>query len=199
MIGRKLNSLHGFTIGFAALLLVSGCGYNDLQRLDEEVKGAWAEVQNQYQRRADLIPNLVATVKGAATFEQETLQKVVEARSAATSIKLDANALSDPAMFKKFEDAQRNLSGALSRLLVVVEKYPDLKANQNFRDLQAQLEGTENRITVARGRYSKAIVEFNTKVRSFPTNLTAQYLLGMKVRENFSADEAAQKPPQVKF
>jgi len=199
MIGRKLNSLHGFTIGFAALLLVSGCGYNDLQRLDEEVKGAWAEVQNQYQRRADLIPNLVATVKGAATFEQETLQKVVEARSAATSVKLDANALSDPAMFKKFEDAQRNLSGALSRLLVVVEKYPDLKANQNFRDLQAQLEGTENRITVARGRYSKAIVEFNTKVRSFPTNLTAQYLLGMKVRENFSADEAAQKPPQVKF
>ena len=199
MIGRKLNSLHGFTIGFAALLLVSGCGYNDLQRLDEEVKGAWAEVQNQYQRRADLIPNLVATVKGAATFEQETLQKVVEARSAATSIKLDANALSDPAMFKKFEDAQRNLSGALSRLLVVVEKYPDLKANQNFRDLQAQLEGTENRITVARGRYSKAIVEFNTKVRSFPTNLTAQYLLGMKVRENFSADPAAEKPPQVKF
>jgi len=199
MIGRKLNSLHGFTIGFAALLLVSGCGYNDLQRLDEEVKGAWAEVQNQYQRRADLIPNLVATVKGAATFEQETLQKVVEARSAATSVKLDANALSDPAMFKKFEDAQRNLSGALSRLLVVVEKYPDLKANQNFRDLQAQLEGTENRIAVARGRYSKAIVEFNTKVRSFPTNLTAQYLLGMKVRENFSADEAAQKPPQVKF
>jgi LemA protein len=199
MIGRKLSSLYGFTIGFAALLLVSGCGYNDLQRLDEEVKGAWAEVQNQYQRRADLIPNLVATVKGAATFEQETLQKVVEARSAATSVKLDANALSDPAMFKKFEDAQRNLSGALSRLLVVVEKYPDLKANQNFRDLQAQLEGTENRITVARGRYSKAIVEFNTKVRSFPTNLTAQYLLGMKVRENFSADEAAQKPPQVKF
>jgi len=199
MIGRKLNSFHGFTIGFAALLLVSGCGYNDLQGLDEEVKGAWAEVQNQYQRRADLIPNLVATVKGAANFEQETLQKVIEARSAATSIKLDANALSDPAMFKKFEDAQRNLSGALSRLLVVVEKYPDLKANQNFRDLQAQLEGTENRITVARGRYSKAIVEFNTKVRSFPTNLTAQYLLGIKVRENFSADEAAQKPPQVKF
>ena len=199
MIGRRLHSFHGFTIGFAALLVVSGCGYNDLQGLDEEVKGAWAEVQNQYQRRADLIPNLVATVKGAATFEQETLQKVVEARSAATSIKLDANALSDPAMFKKFEDAQRNLSGALSRLLVVVEKYPDLKANQNFRDLQAQLEGTENRITVARGRYSKAIVEFNTKVRSFPTNLTAQYLLGMKVRENFSADEAAQKPPQVKF
>ena len=199
MIGRKLTSLHAFTIGFAALLLVSGCGYNDLQGLDEEVKGAWAEVQNQYQRRADLIPNLVATVKGAANFEQETLQKVIEARSAATSIKLDAQSLSDPAMFKKFEDAQRNLSGALSRLLVVVEKYPDLKANQNFRDLQAQLEGTENRVTVARGRYSKSVVEFNKKVRFFPTNLTAQYLLGMKVRENFSADPGAEKPPQVKF
>ena len=156
-------------------------------------------MQNQYQRRADLIPNLVATVQGAAKFEQETLQKVIEARSAATSIKLDANALSDPAMFKKFEEAQRNLSSSLSRLLVVAEQYPDLKANQNFRDLQAQLEGTENRVTVARGRYSKAVVEYNKKVRFFPTNLTAQYLLGMKVRENFSADPAAEKPPQVKF
>ena len=186
-------------LSLIALLALSGCGYNDLQGLDEEVKGAWAEVQNQYQRRADLVPNLVATVQGAAKFEQETLQKVIEARSAATSIKLDANALSDPAMFKKFEEAQRNLSSSLSRLLVVAEQYPDLKANQNFRDLQAQLEGTENRVAVARGRYSKSVVEFNTKVRSFPTNLTAQYLLGMKVRENFSADEAAQKPPQVKF
>jgi LemA protein len=187
-----------FTV-LAVVFTVSGCGYNDLQGLDEEVKGAWAEVQNQYQRRADLIPNLVATVKGAANFEQETLQKVIEARSAATSIKLDAQSLSDPAMFKKFEDAQRNLTGALSRLLVVAEQYPDLKANQNFRDLQAQLEGTENRVAVARGRYSKAVVEFNKKVRFFPTNLTAKYLLGMQVRENFSADEAAQKPPQVKF
>ena len=196
---HTIRSLQYFSIGLAALLTTTGCGYNDLQGLDEEVKGAWAEVQNQYQRRADLIPNLVATVKGAANFEQETLQKVIDARSAATSIKLDAQALSDPAMFKKFEDAQRNLSGALSRLLVVVEKYPDLKANQNFRDLQAQLEGTENRVTVARGRYSKSVVEFNKKVRFFPTNLTAQYLLGMKVRENFSADPAAEKPPQVKF
>jgi LemA protein len=186
-------------ISLPGLLFLAGCGYNDLQGLDEEVKGAWAEVQNQYQRRADLVPNLVATVKGAANFEQETLQKVIEARSAATSVKLDAQSLSDPAMFKKFEDAQRNLSGALSRLLVVVEKYPDLKANQNFRDLQAQLEGTENRVAVARGRYSKSVVEFNKKVRFFPTNLTAQYLLSMKVRENFSADEASQKPPQVKF
>ena len=186
-------------LSLIALLALSGCGYNDLQGLDEEVKGAWAEVQNQYQRRADLVPNLVATVQGAAKFEQETLQKVIEARSAATSIKLDANALSDPAMFKKFEEAQRNLSGSLSRLLVVAEQYPDLKANQNFRDLQAQLEGTENRVAVARGRYSKSVVEFNKKVRFFPTSLTAQYLLGMKVRENFSADPAAEKPPQVKF
>ncbi len=182
-----------------ALLALSGCGYNDLQGLDEEVKGAWAEVQNQYQRRADLVPNLVATVKGAANFEQETLQKVIEARSAATSIKLDAQALSDPALFKKFEEAQRNLSGSLSRLLVVAEQYPDLKANQNFRDLQAQLEGTENRVAVARGRYSKTVVEFNKQVRFFPSSLTAQYLLGMKVRENFSAGPGTEKPPQVKF
>ncbi|MBM4262189.1 MAG: LemA family protein [Deltaproteobacteria bacterium] len=181
------------------LFLISGCGYNELQGLDEEVKGAWSEVQNQYQRRADLIPNLVETVKGAGKFEQDTLQKVIEARSQATSVKLDAQALSDPGMFKKFEDAQRNLSGALSRLLVVAEQYPDLKATQAFRDLQVQLEGTENRIAVARGRYTKTVAEFNKKVRFFPTNLTAQYLLGMKVRENFSADEGAQKPPPVKF
>jgi LemA protein len=185
--------------GLILLLALSGCGYNDLQGLDEEVKGAWAEVQNQYQRRADLVPNLVATVKGAANFEQETLQKVIEARSQATSVKLDPQTLSDPAAFKKFEEAQRNLSGALSRLLVVAERYPDLKASQNFRDLQAQLEGTENRIAVARGRYGKAVVEFNKKVRFFPTNLTAQYLLGMKVRENFTAEPSAEKPPQVKF
>jgi LemA protein len=194
-----MKSFRHLTIALATLLVLSGCGYNSLQGLDEQVKGAWAEVQNQYQRRADLIPNLVATVKGAAQFEQETLQKVIEARAQATSIKLDAQALNDPATFKKFEDAQRNLSGALSRLLVVAEQYPDLKANQNYRELQAQLEGTENRITVARKRYVESVTVYNTAVRSFPTNLTAQYLLGLKVRETFSADEAAQKPPQVKF
>ena len=193
------RQLPAFVIGLALLFILPGCGYNELQGLDEGVKGAWSEVQNQYQRRADLIPNLVATVKGAANFEQETLQKVIEARAQATSIKLDAQALSDPATFKKFEDAQRNLSGALSRLLVVAEQYPDLKANQNFRDLQAQIEGTENRIAVARKRYVESVQTYNTKVRSFPYNLTAQYLLGLKVRETFSADEAAQKPPQVKF
>ena len=196
VINRQLPA---FVIGLALLFILPGCGYNELQGLDEGVKGAWSEVQNQYQRRADLIPNLVATVKGAANFEQETLQKVIEARAQATSIKLDAQALSDPATFKKFEDAQRNLSGALSRLLVVAEQYPDLKANQNFRDLQAQIEGTENRIAVARKRYVESVQTYNTSVRSFPYNLTAQYLLGLKVRETFSADEAAQKPPQVKF
>lgn len=196
IINRQLPA---FVVGLALLFILPGCGYNELQGLDEGVKGAWSEVQNQYQRRADLIPNLVATVKGAANFEQETLQKVIEARAQATSIKLDAQALSDPATFKKFEDAQRNLSGALSRLLVVAEQYPDLKANQNFRDLQAQIEGTENRIAVARKRYVESVQTYNTKVRSFPYNLTAQYLLGLKVRETFSADEAAQKPPQVKF
>ena len=196
IINRQLPA---FVIGLALLFILPGCGYNELQGLDEGVKGAWSEVQNQYQRRADLIPNLVATVKGAANFEQETLQKVIEARAQATSIKLDAQALSDPATFKKFEDAQRNLSGALSRLLVVAEQYPDLKANQNFRDLQAQIEGTENRIAVARKRYVESVQTYNTSVRSFPYNLTAQYLLGLKVRESFSADEAAQKPPQVKF
>ncbi len=199
MIGRRSIFVLGSLIGFNVVLSASGCGYNKLQGLDEKVKAAWAEVQNQYQRRADLIPNLVATVKGASQFEQETLQKVVEARAQATSIKLDAQALNDPATFKKFEDAQRNLSGALSRLLAVAEQYPDLKANQNYRDLQAQLEGTENRIAVARKRYVESVAEYNTSVRSFPNNLTAKYLLGLTVRETFSADEAAQKPPQVKF
>lgn len=177
----------------------SGCGYNQLQGMDEDVKGAWAEVQNQYQRRADLVPNLVATVKGAADFEQETLQRVVEARAAATSVQLNADALDNPETFQKFEQAQSQLSSALSRLLVVVEKYPDLKANQNFQTLQAQLEGTENRIAVARRRYIERVAAYNTAVRSFPRNLTAKYLLGLDVRQTFSADEAVQKPPAVKF
>ena len=184
---------------FSIVLLLSGCGYNDLQRLDEEVKAAWSEVQNQYQRRADLIPNLVETVKGAAKFEQDTLTQVIQARSQATSIKLDAKDLNDPKAFQRFEEAQRNLSGALSRLLVTVERYPELKANQNYRDLQAQLEGTENRIAVARGRYGKVIVEYNTMVRSFPTNLTARYILGLQPREYFKAEDKAQTAPAVKF
>ncbi len=156
-----MKSLRDLSIALAVFLTITGCGYNKLQGLDEEVKGAWGEVQNQYQRRADLVPNLVSTVKGAANFEQETLQRVIEARSAATSIKVDANALNNPETFKKFEQAQNQLSGALSRLLVVVEKYPDLKANQNFQNLQAQLEGTENRIAVARKRYIESVAEYN--------------------------------------
>jgi LemA protein len=194
-----LRSLQCFCIGLMVLLTASGCGYNKLQGLDEEVKGAWGEVQNQYQRRADLVPSLVNTVKGAAKFEQDTLQQVIQARSAATSIKVDANALNNPETFRKFEQAQSQLSSALSRLLVVVERYPDLKANQNFQNLQAQLEGTENRIAVARKRYIERVTVYNTAVRSFPENLTAKYLLGLEVRPTFSADEAAQKPPEVKF
>lgn len=195
MSGYKLRP----AIAFLFLLLLSGCGYNSLQALDEEVKAAWAEVQNQYQRRADLIPNVVEVVKGAAKFEQETLTQVIQARSQATSVKLDAKDLSDPQMLQKFEQAQRNLSGALSRLLVTVERYPELKANQNYRDLQAQLEGTENRIAVARKRYIEKVAGFNTAVRSFPTNLTARFLLGLSPRATFTADEKAATPPSVKF
>lgn len=187
------------TIGFLAFVVLPGCGYNTLQALDEDVKAAWSEVQNQYQRRADLVPNLVATVKGAAKFEQETLAQVVEARSKATSVKIEAKDLSNPQVFRQFEEAQRQLSSALSRLLVVVEKYPDLKASQNYRDLQAQLEGTENRIAVARKRYIEKVAEYNKGVRFFPTNLTAKYLLGLEVRESFSADDKAAQPPAVKF
>ncbi|MGH7771514.1 MAG: LemA family protein [Candidatus Binatia bacterium] len=182
-----------------ALLFMAGCGYNQLQGLDEEVKAAWSEVQNQYQRRADLVPNLVNVVKGAAQFERETLTQVIEARSKATAVQLDAKALSNPETFRRFEQAQRELSGALSRLLVVVERYPDLKANKNFRDLQAQLEGTENRIAVARKRYIEKVAEYNKGVRFFPTNLTARFLLGLEVRETFSADEKMAKPPEVKL
>jgi LemA protein len=193
-LGRSFFPMMGL-----AAFFMSGCGYNKLQGLDEDVKASWSEVQNQYQRRADLIPNLVSTVKGASQFEQDTLQKVIEARAQATSIKLDAQSLSNPETFKKFEQAQQNLSGALSRLMLVVERYPELKANQNFRDLQAQLEGTENRIAVARKRYVESVAEYNKAVRYFPTNLTAKYLLGLDIRQTFTADEGAAKPPQVKF
>jgi LemA protein len=179
---------------------LSGCGYNSLQGLDEDVKASWSEVQNQYQRRADLIPNLVNTVKAYAKHEQETLTLVTQARSQATQTTIDASKLSDPEAFKKFEQAQGQLSSALSRLLVTVEKYPDLKANENFRDLQAQLEGTENRITVARKRYIDQVAEFNKGVRFFPTNLTAKFLLGFQPRETFTATAAnADKAPEVKF
>ena len=184
----------------AASLSLTGCGYNDFQRLDEQTTSAWSEVVNQYQRRADLVPNLVATVKGEAGFEQETLTKVVEARAKATSIQLTPEAINNPETLQKFQAAQGELSGALSRLLVVSENYPQLKANQGFADLRVQLEGTENRITVARNRYIKVVQDYNVLARSFPSNLTAM-ALGYKTKANFTvANEVAiTAPPKVDF
>ena len=185
----------------AGMLISSGCGYNDLQGLDEDTKAAWSEVINQYQRRADLIPNLVNTVKGYAAHERETLEGVVQARAKATNLQITPELLKDEAAFKKFQEAQQGLSGALGRLLALAENYPNLKADQGFRDLQSQLEGTENRITVARKRYIEKVAEFNKMVRYFPTNLTAKFLLHLDEKPNFTvADEkAVAKPPDVKF
>ena len=184
----------------ALTLTLSGCGYNDFQRGDEAVKASWSEVVNQYQRRADLVPNLVNIVKAEANFEQTTLTKVVEARSKATSIQATPELINDPAAFQKFQAAQGELSGALSRLLVVTENYPNLKANQGFRDLQAQLEGTENRITVARNRYIKSVQEYNVTVRSFPSNLTAM-VFSYKEKPNFTVEneKAISVAPKVEF
>jgi len=184
---------------FAAALAASGCGYNQIQGADEQVKAAWAEVANQYQRRSDLVPNLVNTVKGAANFEKSTLEAVVNARAKATSIQATPELVNDPAAFAKFEAAQTELKGALSRLLATVENYPDLKASAAFRDLQAQLEGTENRIAVARNRYITAVAEYNKLVRYFPTNLTARFLLHAEPKATFEATPGAEKPPEVKF
>ena len=183
------------------MLTSSGCGYNDLQGLDEDTKAAWSEVINQYQRRADLIPNLVNTVKGYAAHERETLESVVQARARATNVQITPELLKDEAAFRKFQEAQQGLSGALGRLLALAEQYPNLKADQGFRDLQSQLEGTENRITVARKRYIEKVAEFNKMVRYFPTNLTAKFLLHLDEKANFTvADEkAVAKPPEVKF
>ena len=183
-----------------AALALTGCGYNDFQRLDEQSKSAWSEVLNQYQRRADLVPNLVATVKGEANFEQETLTKVVEARAKATSMQVTPETLNNPEAFARFQQAQGELSSALSRLMVVVERYPDLKANAAFRDLRVQLEGTENRITVARNRYIQAVQEYNVLARSFPTNLTGM-IFGYKPKPSFTVQNEAQisTPPQVDF
>ena len=184
----------------AATLGLSGCGYNDFQKLDEQVKASWSEVLNQYQRRADLIPNIVATVKGEANFEQETLTKVIEARSRATSIQATPELINDPAAFQKFQAAQGELSGALSRLMVVAEQYPSLKANAGFQDLRVQLEGTENRVTVARNRYIKEVAAYNVLTRSFPTNLTAM-IFSYAVKPSFTVQNEAQisLPPAVSF
>ena len=183
-----------------ATLALTGCGYNDFQRLDEQVKAAWSEVLNQYQRRADLIPNIVATVKGEASFEQDTLTKVIEARSKATSIQATPELINNPDAFNKFQSAQGELSSALSRLMVVVEQYPNLKANAAFQDLRTQLEGTENRITVARNRYIKEVAAYNVLARSFPTNLTAM-LFSYSVKPNFTVENEAAiaRPPTVSF
>jgi len=196
MTPRFLNLL---LIGLVASVL-SGCGYNQFQSLDEQTKSAWAEVLNQYQRRADLVPNIVATVKGEAAFEQDTLTKVVEARARATSIQVTPETLNDPEAFKKFQAAQGELTSSLSRLLVVSENYPNLRANQGFQDLRVQLEGSENRITVARNRYIKTVQDYNILTRSFPNNLTAM-VFGYSVKPNFTVENEAQisKPPAVNF
>ena len=180
--------------------ITSGCGYNEIQRQDEGTKSAWSEVVNQYQRRADLIPNLVHTVKGFAAQEQTVLLGVTNARARVGSIQATPELLNDPEAFAKFQSAQRDLSGALSRLLVVSENYPQLKSDANFRDLQAQLEGTENRIAVARNRYIKAVQEYNVTIRSFPSNLTAM-LFSYKVKPNFTVENEQEiaRPPRVDF
>ena len=184
-------------VPLAVALALAGCGYNDFQRLDEETKAGWSEVLNQYQRRADLIPNIVATVKGEANFEQDTLTRVIEARSKATSIQVTPETLRDPKAFSQFQAAQGELSSALSRLMVVVERYPTLRANQAFQDLRVQLEGTENRITVARNRYIKTVAAYNTLARSFPSNLTAM-VFSYDVKPSFSvANEAAISAPSA--
>jgi LemA protein len=179
---------------------LSGCGYNTIPTLEEQAKARWADVQNQYQRRADLIPNLVATVQGYAKQEKDVLTSVVEARAKATSVRVDASQLTDPEKVKQFQDAQNQLSGALGRLLAVTEAYPDLKSNANFLALQSQLEGTENRIAVARRDYIDAVRQYNLALRTFPTMIWAKTVFsGSKPMAEFAASDAAQTPPQVKF
>ena len=188
------------TVSVLVLTLLSGCGYNALQTTDEQTKSAWSEVINQYQRRADLVPNLVATVQGFANQEKEVLTRVTEARARVGAIQATPELVENPEAFTKFQAAQGELSGALSRLLVVAENYPQLKSDANFRDLQAQLEGTENRIAVARNRYIKAVQDYNVTVRSFPSNLTAM-AFGYKTKANFSVENerAISQPPKVDF
>jgi LemA protein len=178
---------------------VGGCGYNNVPTLEEKAKGAWGEVQNQYQRRADLIPNLVETVKGFAQQEREVLTQVIEARAKATQVRIDASTITDPARFKEFQDAQNGLSGALGRLMVVAERYPELKSNQNFLALQSQLEGTENRITVARRDYIETVRAYNTEVRTFPGVIWAKLFWGAKPMETFTATAGSDRPPNVRF
>ncbi|KAF1048916.1 LemA family protein [Xylophilus sp.] len=195
-----LRRLRVLALALPLAALLTGCGYNDFQRLDEQSKAAWSEVLNQCQRRADLVPNIVATVKGEASFEQDTLTKVVEARAKATAIQVTPETVNDPATFQKFQQAQEELSGALSRLLVVAERYPTLQANQAFRDLRVTLEGTENRITVARNRYIQTVQEYNVLARSFPTVVTAK-VFGYQPKPTFTVQNEAEisAPPKVDF
>lgn len=187
-------------VAILAAVTLSGCGYNTIPSLEENAKAKWAEVQSQYQRRADLIPNLVATVQGYAKQEKDVLASVTEARAKATSIRIDASTLTDPEKMKQFQDAQAQLTGALGRLIAVSEAYPDLKSNQNFLALQSQLEGTENRINVARRDYIEAVREFNTSLRTLPSLLWAKtFFSSVKPMAEFTASDAAQTPPQVKF
>jgi LemA protein len=192
---RRTLPLSVIALG-VALSALAGCGYNEVIEVDENVKATWAEVQNQYKRRADLVPQLVKVVQGAANFEQKTLQAVVEARASVAGVKVDASVIDDPAKLQAFEEAQAKLSGALSRLLVVAEAYPDLKATAGFRDLQAQLEGTENRIAVARGRYIESVAEYNKVVLRFPTSIGAG-MRGKKERPTFQGSAEHEKPPEI--
>ncbi|MDA8084577.1 MAG: LemA family protein [Nitrospiraceae bacterium] len=188
-----------YSILTVMLFSVSGCGYNQMQANDEGVKAAWGDVEASYQRRNDLIPNLVEVVKGYAKHESETLKAVTEARAKVGSIQMSKDMINDPKALMQFQQAQGTLSSALSRLMVVVEKYPDLKANQNFQDLQNQLEGTENRINVARTRYNKAVETFNYSIRMFPNSLTNSLLLHLTLKEPFKAEAGAEKAPKVDF
>lgn len=182
----------------ASTLTLSGCGYNTLQVKDEAVTASWSEVQNQYQRRADLVPNLVNVVKGYAAHEEQVLTEVTQARANVAGLKVDREVLEDPELFQRYQEAQSQMTSALSRLLAVTENYPDLKANQQFRDLQIQLEGTENRIAVARNRYITTVQDFNSYARQFPQVMTAK-VIGMDTKANFSAEQSAQKAPTVSF
>lgn len=179
-------------------LMLTGCGYNTMQVKDEAVTAAWSEVQNQYQRRADLVPNLVNVVKGYAKHEEQVLTEVTQARANVAGLKVDKEVLEDPALFQKYQEAQGQLTGALSRLIAVSENYPDLKANEQFRDLQVQLEGTENRIAVARNRYITTVQDYNAYVRQFPQVMTAK-VIGMHTKPNFSAGQSVQSAPKVSF
>jgi len=198
-MNRLVSRLSAIVVLVCVGSSLSGCGYNTIPTKEEEAKARWSDVQNQYQRRADLIPNLVATVQGYAKQEKDVLTSVIEARAKATQVRVDASQLTDPEKLKQFQDAQNQLTGALGRLLVVTENYPDLKSNANFLALQSQLEGTENRISVARREYIDAVRSYNTEIRTFPSIIWAKTVFGSKPMAEFAANEGAQAPPTVKF